>query len=552
MAHPEPSSRSLEFFLDLGNLTSSVNGTVIEPPNNAAWWESQGEGTFYGVEFTVNNAFKTAVEEEAAASGSIYWDSVVLGLENGPEPIFGFKVSYKAYMEVITKTPIYGPAPEGGGPAPITGYTWNGTRTYPETAITSQVLSNSQQRVPTLWPRNLNTPAEQAWRDRVFNNSDVQWSTAIVPRRFEGITLYGCDQATTSDGNPGIVGIAEGHARCLGFIESRNNLTSNFVAPGDYYIEANTLQAYMRTPDDKIEPLITTNAGETGRIIPMEGGGFAGRIDHPDELPVSTIAEPIVVGTTYLQRRDPLLPLPFTGFIGTDTWSFVDIPLGDPDDPNGGPIRDRNDVPIEDFRWQRSQRPEAVSGYNYVLVFDQAIFEYIQRLAGPFTEQIRLIEPAITGEWFPSEPWDPEANPPIYPIDTIPAFVPDERETVDVSYSLSVTTATGSGSISITQTCIAPTRDWGKMLKALLNRCYYTHEISRSYADVPGYCNPDSPQFGDNFTDPICLTGRGGLVPPWINPETGQPIPIEDIRAAERQSIQAARDAIEAAGGTTK
>ena len=518
MAHPTPSSRSLEFFLDLGNLTTSVGGSVVDPPQNEAWWASQGVGTFYGIEFTVNQASRTAVEEEAAALGEIYWDSVVLGLENGPSPLAGFKIFYKGYKEVITYDPLSG--------------IWNGTRTYPATTITSSVLSNPQQRVPTLWPRAIDTPEEVAWRNRIFSNREIQWSTAIVPRRFEGITLYGCDDAVVTEADPGIVGIAEGYARCLGFVESRNNITTNFVAPGDYYIEANTLQAYMRTPSGKIEPLITTNAGETGAIIPMEGGGFAGRIDHPDELPRSTEDVPILVGTTYLQRRDPLLPLPFPGFIGTDTWSFVDIPLGDPDSPEGFPIRDRNDVPIEDFRWQRSQRPEAVSGYNYVLVFDRSIFEYIERLSGPFAEQINLIEPALTGEWFPTEPWEPENDPPIYPIDTIPAFVPDERETIDVEYTLNVSgTVLGNGAsrtIKVNQTCIAPTRDWGRMLRALLNRCYYTHDISRSYADVPGYCNPESPQFGDNFTDPSCMIDRGELTPPWID-ENGNPIPIGDL-----------------------
>jgi hypothetical protein len=191
-------------------------------------------------------------------------------------------------------------------------------------------------------------------------------------------------------------------------------------------------------------------------------------------------------------------------------------------------MRDRLGRIIEDFSWLRSQRPEAVSGYNYVLVFDQSIFEYIQRLAGPFAEQVRLVEPVITGEWFPSEPWDPENDPPIYPIDTIPAFVPDERETVDVDYSLSVATSVGSGSITIKQTCIAPTRDWAKMLKALLNRCYYTHAISRSYADVPGYCNPESPVFGDNFTDPECEVKRDERIVPWLD-ENGNPIPIGDL-----------------------
>ena len=58
MAHPVPSSRSFDFFLDLGNFSAEVGGgVVVYPPNDETWWESQGAGTHTGVEFTINNAF---------------------------------------------------------------------------------------------------------------------------------------------------------------------------------------------------------------------------------------------------------------------------------------------------------------------------------------------------------------------------------------------------------------------------------------------------------------------------------------------------------------
>ena len=154
MAHPQASSRSLEFFLDLGNLSGSVKGgTVVIPPNDEAQWEAQGEGTHIGWEWTVYNAGVTEISEEIAAAGSIYWDSVVLGLENGPEPLYGYKVSVRGYQDDTTATPIYGPAPEGGGPAPIIGYTYNNTRSYPLQTDVDLKFTNSQTRVPPLWPR---------------------------------------------------------------------------------------------------------------------------------------------------------------------------------------------------------------------------------------------------------------------------------------------------------------------------------------------------------------------------------------------------------------
>jgi len=491
MAHPVASSRALDFFLDLGNLTKSVGGNVVKPPNNEEYWKAKGAGVFTGWEWTIYKASETEVDDGIIMSaGEIYWDSVTLGLENGPEPLFGFKVSVRGYQDVITETPTYGPPDPDTGIAPVTGSVWANTRTYPETAVASCTISNPQQRVPSLWPSPTRT---------------TDYSTVIAARSFEGIVLYGSDQPTTIGTNPAIVGIAEGEARCVGFIESKDNLEVNFMPPGDYYIVADSMTGYIRTPDNKIEPLINTNAGVDGRIVPVE---LAGRITFPEELPRSTPQNPIAIGTTYLQQEDPNgnFAVPFPGFIGRHLWVYTDVETAD---FTGEPITDQNGEVIEDFRWQRSTRPEKVSGYNYVLVFDEALFEYIQRRSGPFTDEIFIKNPAVDGEWFPSEPYDPDATPGIYPIDTIPSFVPDPRETVDVEYTVTITGGLPTESINIKQTCIAPTRNWGKMLKALLSRSYYSNGIARSYATVPGYCNPDSPNFGENQQDPYCVeTGQ--------------------------------------------
>ena len=110
MAHPAASSRSLEFFLDLGNLSSSVRGgTVVLPPNNEAQWKAQGVGVHVGWEWTVMQAGQTEVDEDAAAvsAGSVYWDTVTCGLENGPEPLYGYKVYARGYQDDTTMTEVF-------------------------------------------------------------------------------------------------------------------------------------------------------------------------------------------------------------------------------------------------------------------------------------------------------------------------------------------------------------------------------------------------------------------------------------------------------------
>ena len=113
MAHPVSSSaRSLDFY---GNLSDNFRGASLTfPPNNEIYWKAKGAGTYIGWEWTVFNGGTTEVDESGMPVGNIYWDPVTLGLENGPEPLFGFKVSTRAYQDVITETPP--PVDEDGNP----------------------------------------------------------------------------------------------------------------------------------------------------------------------------------------------------------------------------------------------------------------------------------------------------------------------------------------------------------------------------------------------------------------------------------------------------
>jgi len=225
MAHPVAASRALDFFLDLGNLTKSVGGNVVTPPNNEEYWKAKGVGVWTGWEWTIYKASQMEVEDGPAAAGDIYWDSVTLGLENGPEPLFGFKVSARGYQDVITETPTYGPPDPDTGIDPQTGSVWANTRTYPPQTDVECKFTNSQQRIPPLWPSPTNT---------------TDYSTVVSPRRFEGVTLYGSDKTVSDGTSPVIVGIAEGEARCVGFVETKDDLTVNFTPPGSYYVALDT------------------------------------------------------------------------------------------------------------------------------------------------------------------------------------------------------------------------------------------------------------------------------------------------------------------------
>ena len=529
MAHPVPASRSLEFFLDLGNLSGSVRGgTVVLPPNNEAQWKAQGVGTHIGWEWTVMQAGQTEVDEDAVAvsAGSVYWDTVTLGLENGPEPLYGYKVYARGYQDDTTMTPVYETDEDGN--EVLVDEIWENTRTYPaQTGVTAK-FKNSQTRVPPLWPRPDAAKTDQM--RELEEQSGMLWSTAIRPRQFEGPALYGDDKTESPGGGDAFIfGISEGRPRCRGFVENRTNLHENLTPPNDFYIAVDECRGYVRTPDNRIQPFVNNNddwndvaditgnhRGVTIPIVPSDYAEpgtfrrFQGRITRPEELPRATFDRPIPIGVTYIQQDggvdpwDPDFVIPFAGFIGRHAWTYTGVEYFNPE--TGERMKDRFGNDIEDFRWERSTKPETASGYNYVLVFDEALFNYIQRLGGPYRDEIHVINPAVTGLWFPTEPFDEARNPPLYPYDTIPSFVPDEREMVDVDYTIEITgSPAGAGSLSWSQTCLAPTRNWQKMLKALLARAYYTNGWSRSYATQAGYCNPDSPAFGGNEEDPYCI-----------------------------------------------
>lgn len=104
--------------------------------------------------------------------------------------------------------------------------------------------------------------------------------------------------------------------------------------------------------------------------------------------------------------------------------------------------------------------------YSYTAVFDQSDIQYLPRCS-PNEQQ------------FISQPQRIPSDPDEYPIDTICSFLPDEREEVVVKYRLTTRYNVGLGEISdvvvINHPCLQDIGDIKGKLKAILDKCYFTH-----------------------------------------------------------------------------
>ena len=130
---------------------------------------------------------------------------------------------------------------------------------------------------------------------------------------------------------------------------------------------------------------------------------------------------------------------------------------------------------------------ENMSGYNYIDVFDRAEFEYIPRNVGSNSEEYLGPKEVGRDDNFKFEPLfdkvvDPEGRPaPIYPMDMITKFLPDDRDSVDVKYTVKLVAKNidgepieiENGVVTINQTCTQDTSDIGKQLERLFQYCNY-------------------------------------------------------------------------------
>lgn len=145
------------------------------------------------------------------------------------------------------------------------------------------------------------------------------------------------------------------------------------------------------------------------------------------------------------------------------------------------------------------------SEYSYFRVFDQAEVSWLPR-CGTINEEY------VTEEPVPVDPKDEDPVFPKYPMDALTSYLPDEREAVDLTYTMTTTfdadgwvgdpllgipdvpPRIGTETVNITHTC---TQDidgnFGPKLRAALDNCYF----SNKYYHVSLYENDDGPIYDD-------------------------------------------------------
>lgn len=134
--------------------------------------------------------------------------------------------------------------------------------------------------------------------------------------------------------------------------------------------------------------------------------------------------------------------------------------------------------------------------YDYFKVFDETQIDHIAPLSA-------YNAAPIDNQKVPTIPYDPDASPPVYPIDTVTSFVPDERESVTVTYSLTTVwnlnldssksnynNADFTDTITLSQTVNQNVSNWKTVIKQLLQRSYYTHNLTPWMPDTRTPPNP--------------------------------------------------------------
>lgn len=164
----------------------------------------------------------------------------------------------------------------------------------------------------------------------------------------------------------------------------------------------------------------------------------------------------------------------------------------------------------------------AVSGivdgtrYDYFRIFDRTELHWLPRMSP--NNQEYIINKRIPTD--PDPNWDrprPKAN-----LDTISKFIPDDRESITITYTItnSISGLFGPGLLAptemvvtdtITHTVYQPTEDWGAKLKAILNRCYFTRKLYHASLyndDFPRMYSPEGRQRGASRNEVFDLEGN--------------------------------------------
>lgn len=135
------------------------------------------------------------------------------------------------------------------------------------------------------------------------------------------------------------------------------------------------------------------------------------------------------------------------------------------------------------------------TAYMYALVFDQAEIEYMPRLS--------RAGQASCEHMIPTVPYDKDANPPVFPIDYLIAFLPDPRDSVTVGYQLTTVWDAGAGqrttTVIINHTCTQPdTFDFAGILERYSELSYFGNGYQHLGLYPPIADGFDLPNYGKN------------------------------------------------------
>jgi hypothetical protein len=155
--------------------------------------------------------------------------------------------------------------------------------------------------------------------------------------------------------------------------------------------------------------------------------------------------------------------------------------------------RDQIHPAIEIYDGESPTGAQTVAGlidgtyYVYPVVFQDAQFCYQRRCASSYPSGSNT-EVCLSGNaGFPLEPYDPDCNPPIYPMDSITAFVPSQQSQENIRYSavwsyydLSVDPGQSNlltSTIYLDMTVNAPANDWIALMRSMMEYTYFYNGI---------------------------------------------------------------------------
>lgn len=124
------------------------------------------------------------------------------------------------------------------------------------------------------------------------------------------------------------------------------------------------------------------------------------------------------------------------------------------------------------------------TGYIYTEVFDQTSFYYLPPFSGD--NQKNFTGEVEAAQGFPNEPYDPENG--VYPMDAITRYLPDQRPSVVITYTVNTEYCIGSegpqgpqdiltDTITIYHEVSQPVYNWGAQLLALQQKTYFYNGV---------------------------------------------------------------------------